>query len=476
MRKRCLWMLGAVTLVLGSLWLYVFRINQFSLEIRLKGESQVRLEYGDHYEEPGAEVFFRGSLVLPKGISLGQVQPNVESTLNEDKLGTYFIDYTAAYRGYTAQARREVTVVDTQRPVITLTEDGPLEPDRPYEEAGFTAWDNYDGDITHLVDRYEALGLVTYTVLDSSGNGGYASREIPPYDGQAPEITLEGGSPYVIEVGAPYEEPGFTALDNYDGNLTSSVEVSGEVCWYQRGTYPITYTVRDNFGNEATLERLVEVTPKPRPQVVKPPEKTIYLTFDDGPGPHTEQLLDVLDAYGVKATFFVTGRGNLELLPEIVRRGHAIGIHTVTHEYGEIYASPQAYFTDLYGMQEIIYEKTGVKTTLMRFPGGSSNTVSCKPWEGLMTLLTQAVQDAGFQYFDWNIDSQDAGGARKASQVVENVTSGMAAQGTGIVLQHDIHGYSVEAMEDILAWGLNNGYHFEVLTENSPGYHHPVNN
>lgn len=482
MKKRWYWVLGILAgaaLILGGIWLVIFQVNVFSLDVKLNGDEKIYLEYGEPYAEPGVQAVLRGSLLLKNGISPEDVTWQVGGGLDENRLGTYTIEYTASYRSYTGKKSREVVIVDTQRPVITLTEDGPLEPDTPYEEAGFTAWDNYDGDITDRVERYETMGLVTYAVLDSSGNVGYATRVIPAHDGFPPEVILEGGSPYSIALGAPYEEPGFTALDNYDGDVTDAVEVSGEVCWYRRGSYPITYTVRDGAGNEAVYERIVEVTPQPRPRVIEPPEKTIYLTFDDGPSPYTRKLLDVLDSYGVKATFFVTGLGDDDLFSEIVERGHSIGIHTMSHEYGEIYASPEAYFADLYGMQALIEEKTGVKTTLMRFPGGSSNTVSRKPCEGLMTLLTEAVQDAGFQYFDWNIYSGDAGGAGKtnsASGVVENVTEGMAREGTGIVLQHDIHAFSVDAVEDILIWGLNNGYHFEPLNENSPGYHHPVNN
>ena len=213
-----------------------------------------------------------------------------------------------------------------------------------------------------------------------------------------------------------------------------------------------------------------------RPQMVWPEKKTIYLTFDDGPGPDTERLLDILDRYGVKATFFVTDRGCGEVMGEIVNRGHSIGIHTVSHDYEEIYASPEAYFADLFAMQNVIYENTGVKTTLMRFPGGSSNTVSRGISEGLMTILTRAVQDAGFQYFDWNVDSNDAGGAKTAWTVFNNVTEGVSRNQVSVVLQHDIHSFSVDAVEDILIWGLNNGYSFEPLTPNSPGVHHMVQN
>ena len=164
------------------------------------------------------------------------------------------------------------------------------------------------------------------------------------------------------------------------------------------------------------------------------------------------------------------------MMKEIVDRGHSIGIHTMSHVYERIYASPEAYFADLLGMQDVIYQNTGVKTTLMRFPGGSSNTVSAHSYVGLMSLLTRAVQDAGFQYFDWNVDSNDAGGAKKAQTVFNNVTEGVSHNRVSVVLQHDIHDFSVDAVEDIIVWGLNNGYSFERLTENSPGVHHGVLN
>ena len=236
------------------------------------------------------------------------------------------------------------------------------------------------------------------------------------------------------------------------------------------------YTVTDSYQNVATVTRNVQVTAQPRPETVWPEGKTIYLTFDDGPGPYTSQLLDVLDRYGVKATFFVTDSGYDQAMKEIVDRGHSIGIHTVSHRYDEIYASPEAYFGDLMQMQDIIYRNTGVKTTLLRFPGGSSNEISRRSCEGIMTTLVEAVQDAGFQYFDWNVDSNDAGGARKSQQVFDNVVAGVKNARVSMVLQHDIHAFSVEAVEDILAWGLDHGYTFRAIDPTSPGFHHGVHN
>lgn len=475
------WVLGillTLLMMIAAVYIIIFRINQFSLQIRLTGEEQIVLEHGASYEEPGAQAVLRGTLFWKDGITLQQARIQISTAVREDTLGRYTVTYCADYYDLHAQAQRTVCIVDTKCPVITLAKDTEetLNAGGVYQEAGFTATDDYDGDITDRVVRTENMGLITYSVIDSSGNPAYAERKVPYHDPYPPEIRLEGGENYTITTGTQYTEPGFRATDNVDGDLTAHVTVVGEVNWLQPGVYPITYTVTDTYENTAVVTRMVEVAAQPRPETIYPMGKVIYLTFDDGPGPYTEQLLDVLDSYGVKATFFVVGTGNGDIMKKIVDRGHSIGIHSVTHNYEQIYASPEAFFEDLFGMQEIIYENTGVKTTLMRFPGGSSNEVSCKTYEGLMTILTEAVQDAGFQYFDWNVDSGDAAGARKAKTVFSNVTDGVSKERLCVVLQHDIHPYSVEAVEDILIWGLNNGYTFQPLNPNSPGMHHGVSN
>lgn len=471
------WQVGILLTLIalcGTVWLLVFQINRFSLSIELRGEESIVLEYGQSYEEPGAEISLKGTLFLKEGRKLEDVTLTIIGDVAEEKTGRYTITYTANYHSLQAQAVRTVSIVDNVCPVIALEEDpeGSLVPNTPYQEAGYMATDNYDGDITDRVIRTEALGLITYAVTDSSGNPAYIQREIPYHDPLPPEIHLEGGEYYTIKTGSVYKEPGFSAVDNVDGDLTELVAVEGEVNWLKPGKYPITYKVSDAYENQTVVTRTVEVTAQPRPELIWPEGKTIYLTFDDGPGPYTQKLLDVLDQYDVKATFFVMDTEYGDLMKEIVDRGHSIGIHSVTHNYEEIYASPEAYFADLYRMQQIIYEKTGVTTTLMRFPGGSSNTVSCDLHEGIMTLLEEAVQDAGFQYFDWNVDSDDAGHANTAGKVRKNVIDGVSQEWVSIVLQHDIHAYSVDAVEEIILWGLEHGYSFLPLTENTPGFHH----
>ena len=477
-RKWIIWIVVAILTLAVSAYVLVFCVNQFSLEVELLGEDWINVEYGTSYQEPGVEVTLRGTLFWKDGICPENIILNTLGEVLEGQKGQYTLTYEASYGNLMGSASREVWVVDTECPVITLTEtsDKTILPGMVYEEDGFAAIDNYDGDITDRVVRKEKLGVITYSVFDSSGNPAYAQREIPYYDPLPPEIHLEQGEHITITAGTIFEEPGFTAVDNVDGDLSSQVVVEAEeVLWYKPGTYQISYTVTDSFENVTTITRTVEVVAQPRPEIVYPGGKVIYLTFDDGPGPYTISLLNVLKHYGVKATFFVTDSGYDSVMKEIVDQGHSIGIHSVTHTYEEIYASPEAYFQDLKGMQDIIYQNTGVRTTLMRFPGGSSNLVS-RFNEGIMSTLTEAVQDAGFQYFDWNVDSNDAGGAKKTRTVVNNIITGVQKERISVVLQHDIHPYSVDAVEDIILWGLDNGYTFLPLQPNSPNTHHTVQN
>lgn len=476
--KWILAVLLTLMLLTAGAFFVLFWVNEFTLTIRLTGEEKIDLEYGEHYSEPGAEVSLCGTLFLTDGRMLENAQLHIDSEVDESTVGRYRVSYSASYGRWHAETQRTVRIIDTKEPVIILTEDTEeaLMSGTAYQEAGFIATDNYDGDITDRVIRTEAMGQIFYAVTDSSGNPAVAVREIPYHDPCPPQIKLEGGENYSILTGTRYTEPGYTATDNVDGDLTELVAVEGEVDWLTPGVYPVTYTVSDAYENVAAVTRSVSVMAQLRPDTVYPEGKTVYLTFDDGPGAYTERLLDILGKYDVKATFFVTDTGCYEVMKEIVARGHSIGIHSVTHNYEEIYADPEAYFQDLYKMQSVIYENTGVLTTLMRFPGGSSNMVSRRTCEGLMTVLSEAVQDAGFQYFDWNVYSGDAGETQKTAEVVNYVVEGLQQNEVSIVLQHDIHSYSVEAVEDIILWGLNHGYQFLPLTESSPGFHHDLNN
>ena len=454
--------------------------STYSLEITLLGEAYITMEYGTEYTDAGAAAALYGA-ALHNGVqTINNIE--IDNPLDTSKAGTYVITYRAACKVdgeiITATTQRTVVVTDTQAPVITLLgdPDGYTYPGHAYVEEGFTAIDGHDGDIAHLVERTEENGVITYRVADAAGNVAVATRTVVYKDPDAPVITLKGENPMTIKVGVGYSEPGFTAYDACDGDLTANVVVAGTVSKYAVGTYVISYCVEDAAGNVTILERTVYVEPVSNEGgTVTPNGKVIYLTFDDGPGYYTEKLLDILDKYNVKATFFVVNTSYIHLLDDIVDRGHAIAIHSATHTYKEIYASEEAYFADLTKMRDLIYDKTGVYTNLLRFPGGSSNTVS-KFNPGIMTRLAKAVQDMGYHYFDWNVDSNDAGGATTADKVAQNVINGCKNRKVSIVLQHDIKGYSVNAVEQIIIWGLENGYTFLALDESSPTAHHGINN
>lgn len=203
----------------------------------------------------------------------------------------------------------------------------------------------------------------------------------------------------------------------------------------------------------------------------------VYLTFDDGPGDYTNALLDVLAKYEVKATFFVTGRGDDAVIKREFDEGHTVALHTWSHNYAYVYSNVDNYFADLSQVATRVKNITGQDSKLIRFPGGSSNLVS-KRYDGrsrIMSTLTREVEARGYQYFDWNVDSDDAGRAKDSDTVFVNVATRLKP-GPNVVLQHDIRPYSVEAVERIIEYGNTNGYVFEPLSFDSPTVHHGVNN
>ena len=163
----------------------------------------------------------------------------------------------------------------------------------------------------------------------------------------------------------------------------------------------------------------------------------VYLTFDDGPSANTEEILDILDEYGVKATFFVVGKEGesaREAMQSIVERGHSIGLHSYSHKYSEIYNSVEDFAEDFGRLQDYVYEVTGQKSLFYRFPGGSSNTVSSID----MREFAKYLEEQGVVFYDWNISSGDGGSTLlDVDTLIENCTTGITNRGTSIVLMHD---------------------------------------
>ena len=304
--------------------------------------------------------------------------------------------------------------------------------------------------------------LGSYTVKYRASFGPYhseAERVVHVADEAAPMLILDE-RPSTVDIGTEWID-GYSAVDDHDGDLTDRVQVDGAVDTENAGTYTLSYTVSDAAGNTAAAERTVTVTDEVEPVQGS---RIVFLTFDDGPGEYTEELLDILAAHNAKATFFTTGMGEIwhPIIAREYEEGHTVAVHSLTHDYSKIYSSDEAYWADFEAQNDIIEEQTGHRSNLFRFPGGSSNTVSnFNP--GIMSRLSQEAAEKGLQYFDWNVESGDAGRVSTADGVFENITDQCAyldRQGYScmVVLCHDTHKYTVDAMDRVLTWFEENGY------------------
>ena len=200
-----------------------------------------------------------------------------------------------------------------------------------------------------------------------------------------------------------------------------------------------------------------------------PPEKWVCLTFDDGPSKTTPDVLAALNAAGVKGTFFVVATGYnekyLPLIAEAAAAGHQIAFHSASHEYSDIYQSPDAYWEDIALLKERIspYILTdGIH--YLRFPGGSTNTVSRRyGGKGIMSELKAQAEEKGYTYVDWNVCAEDAvGGKPSANTIYRNVVRETGEQTQCIVLMHDsaTTRTTAEALPDIIQWYKDQGFAF----------------
>ena len=203
------------------------------------------------------------------------------------------------------------------------------------------------------------------------------------------------------------------------------------------------------------------------PTVFEREQGTIYLTLDVGPSKNTYSVLYYLEKYGIKATFFVVPQRTEEcyaIMKQIVDSGHAIGVHSSTHEYETIYSSVEAFLEDFYNAWQMIYEATGVKTEIFRFPGGSMNDYNGATRDAIIEEMTRR----GFRFYDWNVDSNDAGGATW-TDMYNSVPADIAGNYRSFVLMHDSlpRENTVYVLEDILKVLINEGYKFDKINNNT---------
>ena len=207
------------------------------------------------------------------------------------------------------------------------------------------------------------------------------------------------------------------------------------------------------------------------------PEKWVCLTFDDGPSKTTPEVLAALDAAGVHGTFFVVATGYnekyLPLLTQAAAAGHQIALHSASHEYSDIYRNSAAYWKDIALLKERIAPYVDAESIrYLRFPGGSTNTVSRRyGGKGLMQQLKTEVEQRGWQWVDWNVCAEDAvGGHPSADTIYRNVVRETGEQTHCVVLMHDsaTTRTTAEALPDIIRWYADNGYAFLTVAEALP--------
>lgn len=194
---------------------------------------------------------------------------------------------------------------------------------------------------------------------------------------------------------------------------------------------------------------------------------TVYLTFDDGPSDNTYSILSYLEQYNVKATFFVVpnrSEGCYAKLKAIAAAGHSIGVHSASHVYKDIYSSVEAYLDDFHEAWDIIYNATGIKTEIFRFPGGSVNDFNTETRDKIIQEMTRR----GFRYYDWNVESGDVDGATW-TDMYNSIPSDIANCYRSIVLMHDSNSTpnTVLVLGDVLHVLVSDGYKFDKINNDT---------
>ena len=163
----------------------------------------------------------------------------------------------------------------------------------------------------------------------------------------------------------------------------------------------------------------------------------------------------------------------------MIDEGHTVAIHGYSHDYATIYASDDAFMENIYKLRDRLRADFGYEATFIRFPGGASNTISANHCKGIMSRLVKRVEQEGFAYFDWNVDSGDADGNTKPKDyILSHVKSGLCQGRGNVVLMHDagMKTTTADALPEILQYGLANGYTFLPITKDTVPVHHATSN
>lgn len=206
------------------------------------------------------------------------------------------------------------------------------------------------------------------------------------------------------------------------------------------------------------------------PQEENKDKKVAYLTFDDGPSENTFDILDILQEQDVKATFFIVGREIDEkgenVLKRMVNEGHTIGIHTYSHMCNEIYCSVERFLDDFNTVYQQIYEVTGKRVNIYRFPWGSNNKYN----RGIKDALIEEMERRGFSCYDWNVSADDSIGKPTPYSILKNIKKDIKRDNHPIILMHDskINKLTVKMLPEIIQMISDLGFEFDTLDHREP--------
>ncbi|MFR7592819.1 MAG: polysaccharide deacetylase family protein [Longibaculum sp.] len=312
---------------------------------------------------------------------------------------------------------------------------------------------------------------VEVVVKDEGGNETRKTVKVNvEEDKKAPEIIA--GNVSVI-VGSQVDLKDYaTAKDNFDTAPQLTVE-KNDFDAHKKGNYQVKYIAKDSSGNQSEKTITVQVVDKTDKN-----EKVVYLTFDDGPSRYTSSVLDILDKYNCKATFFITGMNSSyrKYIKIAHDKGHTIGLHTYSHNYSKVYSSTDAYFKDLEKIGNLAKDYIGFVPKYIRFPGGGSNTVSKKYSKGIMSKLTKMVEEKGYIYYDWNAENGDGYSHMSQSEMLARATS--SSHNQIMILMHDANGKqnTVDILPKVIEYYQKRGYTFKAIDDSSIVPHQHVNN
>lgn len=465
--------LGSIFGVIG-LGAGLYFLEESYTDVILHGGSNYNVTINTEFNDPGFDVTHNDRI-----LNNDKYTYETKGEVNTEELGKYTVTYDIKYHLRSFHLERVVNVVDDVKPEIKANLEK-LERDyctkKDKKKLEYTALDNYDGDVTEKIEKEEIDDNIILKVTDTNGNTG---ELVVPIDyGKKPDnyIKLSGNSTTYVTLNSKYSEKGATYYDGCGKKLDDKVSVSGSVNTKKAGTYKLTYSVAD--GKSVTRKVVVY---KPSQSVITGSGngKILYLTFDDGPGPYTQKILNTLAKYNVKATFFVTNQfpKYVYLIKNEYQAGHSVAVHTYTHASNwSMYKSVDAYVSDFNKMNDVIQKYTGSKTKMFRFPGGSSNTVSRKYGKGIVKKIANYMTNAGYKYFDWDVGSGDTDGSGSRSKIYNNVINGAKSCRTCIFLMHDIKPNTANELDHILSTLVSKGYRFGTLSMSSPTVHHRIAN